>query len=230
MRFIAKALLASVGAGLAGDFAADVLPEVASDVWDKWNKSKNPGEKKAELESIASYSKDDLRAEVQEIIKEIASDESDALKKSLSTYMMQIPDSVRNAMRRPDDPSGKSVPQYLIPNSPDDILTLLPRWTIVCNGGFRQQSATIRARRKVEFDDASRKCFESIAESLSGTFPHSSFHWKKIRWWMKANILFVEVIIGTEYFPSAYVSEDWATEDAREILANFDAAITDAMA
>jgi formylglycine-generating enzyme required for sulfatase activity len=53
MRLVVKAALNAVGFGVAGDFAAEVLPAMAKDLWSWWAKDKPPQEVAAEVQAVA---------------------------------------------------------------------------------------------------------------------------------------------------------------------------------
>src|SRR5438445_107999 len=54
LKFVAKAVLNAVGGGVAGDFAVEVLPEVARDVWRRGAKESSPEAVRAEVEALAA--------------------------------------------------------------------------------------------------------------------------------------------------------------------------------
>src|SRR2546423_6117176 len=53
-RCVARASLNAVGFGVAGDFAVDVLPEMARRVWGWWGAGRPPAQLRDELAAVAA--------------------------------------------------------------------------------------------------------------------------------------------------------------------------------
>ncbi len=109
----------AVGFGLVGD--------IAIDVWDSWSQEgKDQQEKLAEVQQLAQQSAGETRELASTTALEVAADQPEAVRESLRTYLTQVPAMVRQSMRRPADPPGKTVPPGLAMTKPEDLLTFLP--------------------------------------------------------------------------------------------------------
>jgi parallel beta-helix repeat protein len=126
LRLVAKAALNAVGGGIAGDFVADVLPDMAADLWQWWGGSKQPEQLRAEIQEVAQVTPPEARQQAQAIVQEIAADQPLTVQKQLSIYLEQVPAAVRQSLRRPADPTGTTVPGTLSLKAADDLIPLLP--------------------------------------------------------------------------------------------------------
>ena len=126
LKMIGRAVLNYVGAGVLGDIAMDGLPEIANNVWDAWNKETNPLDQRAELEAIAHATREEIRQEVNNIVAAIAANALEPIRQALTTYLNQVPATIRQTFRRPADPTGTTVPAGLALRKAEDLLPLLP--------------------------------------------------------------------------------------------------------
>src|SRR6516162_3065754 len=53
LKFVAKAFLNAVGGGVAGDFAVEVVPDLARDVWKWWGKGRPEEQLREEVQELA---------------------------------------------------------------------------------------------------------------------------------------------------------------------------------
>lgn len=126
-KFVAKAALNSVGFGVAGDLAIEVLPEVARDVWDWWGKGQPAAELRAEVQAIAQLDEAQTRQLVAQAIAQEAKQQTPQQREQIAVWLAQVPGAVRTTQRRPSDPTGKTVSAGLVLNQPADLLPLLPK-------------------------------------------------------------------------------------------------------
>src|ERR1700736_6246337 len=91
LRFVGKALLNTAGAGLAGEFPVEVLPEVVKDVWNWWSQDRSEAERHAEVEALVQAPAHSLRQVVREIVAELATHESQPVRDRLTAYLMEVP-------------------------------------------------------------------------------------------------------------------------------------------
>ncbi len=68
----------------------------------------------------------ELKTGVKQIVAELAPNESPDVQHGLTQWLLQIPSATRQAMKRPADPSGTTVPATLSLRKPMDVLPLLP--------------------------------------------------------------------------------------------------------
>jgi parallel beta-helix repeat protein len=127
LRFVAKAALNAVGAGVAGDFAVEFLPELAGDVWKWWGgDNKTPEQMRAEIQEVAQVTPPEAREQAQALVLQVAADQPLAVQKQLSIYLEQVPAAVRQSLRRPADPTGTTVPGTFALKGAEDLVPLLP--------------------------------------------------------------------------------------------------------
>lgn len=89
----------------------------------------------------ACFSEEDIRTALREAIAApqetvdlalsdaiytVASDQSGEDRNALASYLELVPNSIRQALRRPGDPLGTSVPEQLVIERPEDWLVFLP--------------------------------------------------------------------------------------------------------
>ena len=126
LRFVTKAALNYVGFGVAGDFLAEALPEMARDVYRWWGKGRSQEQLRAEVQALAQLSDEEARRLAGEAVAAEAAFQPEALQLSLISYLAQAPAAVRQTQRRLADPTGRTVVASLSFTSPHDVLALLP--------------------------------------------------------------------------------------------------------
>jgi serine/threonine protein kinase len=129
------ALLESIGSALADDgldllLAGEPLGERLVDVAGKtlvdWGKRRSGREQEAELEALARSGVGDLRREAGELAERLVPGPAGRERQALLGYLLQVPSAVRQGLRRPSDPSGKTLPTGLRLRRPEDLLAFLP--------------------------------------------------------------------------------------------------------
>jgi serine/threonine protein kinase len=126
LKFVAKAVLNAAGGGVAGDFALEVLPDVARDVWQWWGNGRRQEELREEVQALAALPEAEARQLAEQAAAEEASGQPEAAKIVLTSYLAQVPAAVRRSQRRPADPSGRTVSSAFHMIGPEDLLPLLP--------------------------------------------------------------------------------------------------------
>jgi hypothetical protein len=126
LKFIGKAALNAVGAGLLGDFLVDALPAMAQDAWDYWQRDRSEEDRRAELETMAREAPGELDLDVAAIVAEIAADRPEEVRRAVGMYLTQVPAMIRQTLRRPADPTGTTAPSGWVPRKADELLPLLP--------------------------------------------------------------------------------------------------------
>jgi formylglycine-generating enzyme required for sulfatase activity/serine/threonine protein kinase len=129
LRFVTKAALNYVGFGVAGDFLAEALPEMARDVYAWWAKGRPQAHLRAEIELLAGVSDEEAHRLALDAVTAEAGLRPEALQLQLITYLAQVPAAVRQTQRREADPSGRTVGASLSFHGPHDVLSLLPART-----------------------------------------------------------------------------------------------------
>jgi hypothetical protein len=126
LRFVAKAALNAVGFGVAGDFAVDVLPDMARDVWDWWGKDTPPEQLRQEVQALAKLPDPEAARLGEQAVAEVAAAQPEAVRRALTIYLSLVPDAIRRSQRRPADVSGRTVAADFPLRQANDLLPLLP--------------------------------------------------------------------------------------------------------
>lgn len=79
-----------------------------------------------ELEALAQSPPKAFRDMVKKIVKEEAGDQSEAIRRAVADYLMQVPSSVRKALKSAGDPTGTTAPPGFEINSAEKLATFLP--------------------------------------------------------------------------------------------------------
>jgi formylglycine-generating enzyme required for sulfatase activity/serine/threonine protein kinase len=99
LRFLAKASLNAVSNGVAGDFAVEVLPDMARNVWKWWTKDRDKGQLQAEVQALAALSPAEVRQAAGQVAAEVAADQPEAVRRNLETFLTQVPATIRQSQR-----------------------------------------------------------------------------------------------------------------------------------
>jgi eukaryotic-like serine/threonine-protein kinase len=126
LKFVARAALSAVGAGVVGDFALEVLPDVARDVWQWWGRGHREEELRAEVQAIAALPDDEIHRLAELAAAEEAAAKPQEIRALLTAYLAAVPAAIRRSQRRPADPSGRTVSSALRLTGPEHVLPLLP--------------------------------------------------------------------------------------------------------
>ena len=121
------------------DKTLDAVSDGASKAFANIQKQSNPENKGSvelrEIESAACATMDEIKIEAREVLAEIRRQAAPELRAKLDDpilqnnmlgYLEQIPGTVRASLKRPSDPSGKSLPKGFALSSADDFLKILP--------------------------------------------------------------------------------------------------------
>jgi hypothetical protein len=126
LKLVGKSLLSASGIGPNGELAIEVLPEVVKAVWEQWSRERDEAHRCTEIEALIAASVPALRQAVREIVNEIAANELQAIRDRLTAYLMQVPPTMRHSLRRPENPSGNTLPARLPVQKAEDLLMFLP--------------------------------------------------------------------------------------------------------
>ncbi len=109
----------AAGFGVAGDAILDI--------WDAWNKETPDRQQKlAEVQQLAEQSAGETRQLAQTLAQEVAADQPEAVRQAVASYLTQVPAMVRRSLKRPADPTGRTLPPGLLLGKPEDLLEFLP--------------------------------------------------------------------------------------------------------
>jgi formylglycine-generating enzyme required for sulfatase activity len=125
-KFVVRAALNYVGFGVGGEFAVEVLPEVAKDVWQWWGKGRPPEQLQHELQQLAQLPPDEAARQAGQAVAEQAAERPETERVALTTYLSLIPAAIRQSQRRLSDPTGHTVSRGLVLEKAESLLPLLP--------------------------------------------------------------------------------------------------------
>ena len=123
-------------AGLAP--GGSVIYEVCAAAAGEWKKSVDRAEERQVIEQMLAKSRDEIKAEVAqqiaELIKHATPEQAQQLAdpkvaQGLELYLETIPDHMRASLRRPEDPSGNSVPANFSLREERGFASILPKRT-----------------------------------------------------------------------------------------------------
>jgi len=127
LRCLGAAIINKGIRGLVGEIPfANVLCDVGEDAYARWKELKQPVGIQVEIVKFAAASPEQVKAEVEKVVEEVAPGQDAKVKKALSDYLTQVPASTRRTLRRPEDPSGKTAPSTFSIRSGKDLIPLLP--------------------------------------------------------------------------------------------------------
>jgi formylglycine-generating enzyme required for sulfatase activity/serine/threonine protein kinase len=127
LRFVARAALNAVGGGVAGDFVVDVIPDIAEDIWKHFGKPPNPEQVRAELEAAATLPPDEAASQAKAAVAIEAGQQPADIQLALVSYLSQIPATIRQSQRRPEDPVGRTLLPTVSFRRPEDLQPFLPQ-------------------------------------------------------------------------------------------------------
>jgi hypothetical protein len=135
VRSLVKHTLSHVGNALGGGIVP--IGSIAYSIYVDWSRSGDKSTKdqappaaaqarlRAELEKIVQDARA-YRAQVDELLGELGAGQSAAERQAARTYLNQVPGRVQRSLRRPEDPSGRTVPANLLLRRAEDFQQLLP--------------------------------------------------------------------------------------------------------
>jgi serine/threonine protein kinase len=95
-------------------------------MWDGYWEGLAEAQRLAELQALAQAPQPQVQQAVTAVVQKVAADKPPQVRQRLTTYLTQVPALVRQATRRPTDPSGVTVPPYLRLQKAQDLLPFLP--------------------------------------------------------------------------------------------------------
>ncbi|MFO0881379.1 MAG: protein kinase [Gemmataceae bacterium] len=123
---------AAVENGLRG--LAEMVPggkyvcDVAEGAYRKYRQRCAEAQQRAEILQLAQISIDEARSLAAQAVQQVVPPESPPEESSrLALYLSAVPDAVRQSLKRPEDPTGATVPPAFVLHSGDDVVKLLPQ-------------------------------------------------------------------------------------------------------
>jgi len=129
MRCVGRAIVKN-GVNALADLVpfGSALVDIARDALEDYRKGQPNSEAalRAELEALAQAPAAEVRQTAGTVVSEVANGLPDASRETLRITLTQIQDGTRRSLRRPADPSGKTVPTDLTLKSAADLIPFLP--------------------------------------------------------------------------------------------------------
>lgn len=133
---VAEAVVSDGLRGLAGLVPfGPCLYEISAKAYNRYQKQCQEEKMRDAVLAVAQANLTEVKAEAKAVFQEIRDGADTSVKQKLvepgveeaiTNYLVQIPGSVRQSLRRPSDPSGKSVPADFALRNAEDMFKLLP--------------------------------------------------------------------------------------------------------
>lgn len=121
LKCVSKGVLNAISGGVLGEVLG-----VANNIWDELEKQANEKERLEDLQRLAQASAEEMRGSVEEVVREVAHDQTDQIKRQLEAYLLTVQAQVRRTFRSPSDPTGTTIPVGVTIRSAGDLAPLLP--------------------------------------------------------------------------------------------------------
>src|SRR3954447_6212907 len=126
-RCIAEAVCANGVRALAGLVPfGDVVYDVASDACERLREQEREDEIRVLVQEAVQASTEEVKQEAAAVVSEVAAGQPESVRLKLVSYLEQVPAVLRQSLKRPADPAGKSVPITFALRKPEDLLQFLP--------------------------------------------------------------------------------------------------------
>ncbi len=102
------------------------LYDIAADACRRLREAGQDEQIRALVEAAARASPEEVKQEAADVVAEVAADQPKDVQLKLMTYLAGVPAAIRQSLKRPVDPSGKTIPPSFVLNRPEDLLALLP--------------------------------------------------------------------------------------------------------
>jgi hypothetical protein len=126
LRHLGEALLAGAGPTPETGAALSATPKVAEALWQSWHAKASERLLLPEIRALAAADVKDLDQGVQQVVAAIARGRHLTQVQPLRAYLSQVPAAIRRRLRRPADPTGRTLPDWLSLEKSSDLLALLP--------------------------------------------------------------------------------------------------------
>jgi len=120
-----KALVRQLGNVIGFGVVGDIVVAVGEEVWGEWNREKNEQQRRDELAALVQMAAGEFRRQVEEVVRKVAAGQPEEIRQAVSRRLEELRQRLRLSLRRPDDPSGQSVPPGLPLRQAQDLASLL---------------------------------------------------------------------------------------------------------
>jgi eukaryotic-like serine/threonine-protein kinase len=104
----------------------EVIYQVAMDTVQRLRDIRRDTEVHDSLEWAAAAGTDEINEEVAAVVADVGKSYPTRLCKAMHQYLRHFPPLLRQGLKRPGDPTGKTVPASMVLESPEDLLPFLP--------------------------------------------------------------------------------------------------------
>ncbi len=132
LKCVGKALCNKGGKALVGLLPfGDSLYEITAEVIENLRQERQEEDIREALEQVAQLSSAEAHAAAVAVVAEVAGDQPQPIQQQLTFYLELLPCAARQSLRRPTDPSGRTVPPNRRRSAtpfvrPEDLLPFLP--------------------------------------------------------------------------------------------------------
>ena len=124
LQCLAKALVRHAGNAVGFGVAGEVAVKIGEEVWKEWKQRNNEDQRRAEVEAIVQMAGQEFRQHVDNIVREAAAGQPNEVWQKVSCYLEEVPDRLRQSLRRPADRAGMSVPRDLPLRAPQHLVSI----------------------------------------------------------------------------------------------------------
>lgn len=102
--------------------------DIAKAAYKEWSQgTAGAVQRQKEVQALAQASSTDMKAAIGTVVQQIAGCElHQEVQEMLTNYLTLVPNAIHRSLRRPSDPSGRTVPPQLLLDQADDLIPLLP--------------------------------------------------------------------------------------------------------
>lgn len=126
LKLVSKAVLAGMGDSILNDVTIRLQPEMAEQVWNDWVNQTSDRQRLEEIQTLAGVEWDELEPIIQDVLEESSGQQPESFQAATS-FLLQIPSAIRRRFRRPENPTGNTIPEGWTLNNPQNLLALLPQ-------------------------------------------------------------------------------------------------------
>src|SRR5262245_52694914 len=99
--------------------------EICAEIWESYERrGKGEAQLRADVQQLAANP--DTPAQVEQVVRETAGDQSPDIQLALSLYLEQVSGTIRRSLRSRQDPTGHTVPAGLVLRQPADLARFVP--------------------------------------------------------------------------------------------------------
>src|SRR4051812_47972041 len=110
LKCVGKAVLKAVIKAIP---LGEAVVEIASDAYESWGKESDEQQRRGEVQALAQAPTAEVKERVTRVVDEVAAGQPESVRQAVTNYLTLLPGAIHSSLRRPKDPSGKTVPPQL---------------------------------------------------------------------------------------------------------------------